>query len=1652
MPRNAFSAATAICLGISAIAGISIAGSQATGSSTPPTVVGISPTGGVTAGGTDITVYGSGFVAGGTSVDVGTAVATNVNVVSANELTAITSSSNAGAVDARVTTAAGVSPTSIDDGFTYGSNLPIVHAEVAGLTQVEVTWSPPVGSAVSGYSVFRNGTQVGTTDGYTTNYLDSGLSPGTQYTYSVAAQSGATTQVAAPPVSTASSGGATTHILTQCSSTSLPAGSYLLSGNLVVPAGQPCLEFDSVQGVSLDCMGNTITSQFGSTTNYPTLALRDVSNFLVVNCNFYEQDPLVGSPTGDDILSVNDGSSNGVFEDDSFDVSQGNAWISLQDTSQVAFNTDVMTNTVASSQSGTGDYIGWSTFTRADQGTTDDNIGISNGSHNVFDHDNLIGDADLTGYAHPAGSDDNIGVANEASDTFADNHIDSAFDCGLETGSLFANSLITGNVFDNSWAAAVCSYWNTSWVNNVMSGNTVAYSGTVFTLNGANVLATGQTANYLLANTFSGNSSLGGSDNLFGNSASIGQWENQPIPLVVGDNNFTDNNFGTSQPAPMIDPNAVSPVIGSQSGNECQLPSAELICTAPVPVPTPVPAVVGLDPPNGTLAGGTDVTVEGSDFTGATEVFFGSQAATSVTVLADSRLIATSPISSSGRVDLTVATVGGTSGTSADDVFTYGQSPAVSSVSPAIGALKGGDLVTITGENLTGASQVNFGPLAIGPSGFKVNSATSISLSSPPPSPGWPNTVNITVTTPSGTSPVTGGISSQAVSDSFTYSPVAVDVSTGLNSPAGIVTDAGGDVFSANYGNGTVSVLPKSSGSIFGTSVVAGLEATLVTGMNQPTGLAFDSSGDLYIADAGNNTVSVLPETSGTIFGTSVKADSLTKLATGLSTPNGLAFDSAGNLFIANWSNGTIAVLPKATGTIFGTSVSADTLAGVTSGLSLPEGLAFDSSGNLYIAGFGNGTVSVLPGATGSVFGSNVTADRLSTVASGLNNPWGLAFDASGDLYIANSGNDTVSVLAKSTNTQFGVPANGNNVTPAVLAGLNSPHGLAVDSLGDLYISNLGNGTVSELVHLAAIQSMSAAQGTALGGTSVTITGSGFDNATSVDFGSTPATSFTVNATGTSITAISPPHSAGVVDVSVTTLAPVHSPFAGADKFTFVSPILTPIFQSIESGPEGDAFDAAGNLYVALNTLGTLVVVPKASGTLFGHTVTEGVATTLVTGLSHPTGVAVDPSGNVFVTDFGSGSITVLPAATGTLFGVATTADVAETLVSGQGLIAPTGLAVDTAGNLYVSNASASEIEVLPEASGTIFGQSVTSGKLNSLVPSSVADEPTGLAFDAQGNLYFANYATGTIDALPVATGTLFGKSVTANTPATVLSGLASPCGVAFDSSGSLYVANVGNNAIGVLPTRTGTSYSVPIPANVYAPLLPVGSGPNSPEGLAIDSAGDLYVGNYGSATIGELAPGNLSSFYDSGAVTDDVDPWGGNFDGVDFSYSAQALATAGVVPGGGLVSGGVDYVWPNAGSGLQDNVIPVGQSIDVPTLSGETTLGVLGSATNGSSVGTMTISYTDGSTQAVQLGMSDWTLGGGGGQPSYGNLIVANAPYRNNSSGEPQTIGTYLFAASVPVSTGKTVMSVTLPTSTSGGQMHVFAIGSNAGPLTNGN
>jgi hypothetical protein len=262
-------------------------------------------------------------------------------------------------------------------------------------------------------------------------------------------------------------------------------------------------------------------------------------------------------------------------------------------------------------------------------------------------------------------------------------------------------------------------------------------------------------------------------------------------------------------------------------------------------------------------------------------------------------------------------------------------------------------------------------------------------------------------------------------------------------------------------------------------------------------------------------------------------------------------------------------------------------------------------------------------------------------------------------------------------------------------------------------------------------------------------------------------------------------------------------------------------------------------------------------------------------------------------------------------------------------------------------------------------------------------------------------------------------------------------------------------------------SWGVPaVPGMTQAQLAPAAIDiQNTPASTATNLAQQTVADGYGVYNTYNLpdtdASGYLSSFtqplygsnavylggtsataaYNNTGITNDGST-GANFDGGGYAYSAQALSAAGVSPGSGLTASGMTFTWPNVPSGTADNYQANGQTVAVSGSGSSGSIAFLGAATNGPSTGTATVNFTDGTSQSVTLSFSDWTLNGGTASVQAGNTVAITTPHRDTSSGGQDTVTTNVFATSpISLPSGKTVASVTLPTSADQGELHVFAI-----------
>ncbi|HEU5378875.1 MAG TPA: hypothetical protein VFV38_25910 [Ktedonobacteraceae bacterium] len=176
---------------------------------------------------------------------------------------------------------------------------------------------------------------------------------------------------------------------------------------------------------------------------------------------------------------------------------------------------------------------------------------------------------------------------------------------------------------------------------------------------------------------------------------------------------------------------------------------------------------------------------------------------------------------------------------------------------------------------------------------------------------------------------------------------------------------------------------------------------------------------------------------------------------------------------------------------------------------------------------------------------------------------------------------------------------------------------------------------------------------------------------------------------------------------------------------------------------------------------------------------------------------------------------------------------------------------------------------------------------------------------------------------------------------------------------------------------------------------------------------------------------------YNNIGISDPTTRLTAGFDGSHRSYSAQALQDVGLVPGISVTSQDITFIWPSVATGQADNYQAARQIIPVNALPGAATVGFLGASAGGSSSGTATLTYTDGSTSTFTLGLTDWWTG----TPAFSNVQVVQMSTINTRHGT-KSGAFYLYSVTTTLNPGKTLQSVTLPSSTTGGVLHVFAVG----------
>jgi sugar lactone lactonase YvrE len=304
-----------------------------------------------------------------------------------------------------------------------------------------------------------------------------------------------------------------------------------------------------------------------------------------------------------------------------------------------------------------------------------------------------------------------------------------------------------------------------------------------------------------------------------------------------------------------------------------------------------------------------------------------------------------------------------------------------------------------------------------------------------------------------------------------------------LKLPLGEATDAAGTLYISDTGGNRIRKVDLAGNitTIANSSGVAGLSgdggSAAFAEINQPSAIAIDGAGNIVFADTGNSAIreinaftGKISTVAGTLGSAGYNGDGHAATAASLSSPQGLAFDASGNLYIADTGNNCIRKVSASSQTI--TTVagngsggfSGDGAAAISAQFDQPWSVTVAVSGNLYIADFGNNRIRKIDmaGVVTTVAGngsSSYTGDGGAATAAALNGPAGVVTDAAGNLYIADSENNAIRKVNGATGEIATIAGNGTALFggdgfSATLAGLYKPYSVYFDGAGNLFLAD----------------------------------------------------------------------------------------------------------------------------------------------------------------------------------------------------------------------------------------------------------------------------------------------------------------------------------------------------------------------------------------------------------------------------------------------------------------------------------------------------------------------------------------------------------------------------------------------------------------------
>ena len=744
---------------------------------------------------------------------------------------------------------------------------------------------------------------------------------------------------------------------------------------------------------------------------------------------------------------------------------------------------------------------------------------------------------------------------------------------------------------------------------------------------------------------------------------------------------------------------------------------------------TTSPMVSSVSPNGGSTAGGTAVTITGTNFSTGATVTFGTAAATNVVVVSATQITATTPAGSAGAVTVTV-TVSGKSGSLASG-FTYSLPPTVTGVSPNAGSTGGGTAVTITGTNFAAGATVTFGVAAA--TNVVVVSATQITATTPAGSAGAV-TVTVTVGGLSGslatgfTYAVIPAVSSVSPNSGSTAGGTAVTI-TGTNFAAGATVTFGGtaaaNIVVVSATEITATTPTGSAGAVTVTVTVSGQSGSLTNGFTYivpPTVTSVSPStgstgGGTAVTITGTNFATGATVTFGATAATNVVVVSATQITA--TTPAGSAGAVTVTVTVSGRSGGlatgfTYAVIPAVSSVSPNSGSTAGGTAVTITGTNFVTGATATFGGtaatNVVVVNSTTITATTPAGSAGAVTVTVTVSGQSGSLANGFSYILPPTVSSVSPNSGSTAGGTAVTItgtnfVAGATATFGGTAATSVVVVNSTTITATTPAGSAGAVTVTVTVSGQSGSLATGFTYavIPTVSSVSPNSGPTAGGTAVTITGTNFAIGATVTFGATAATNVVV-VSATQITATTPAGSAGAVTVTVTVSG--HSGSV-ANGFTYTSPpTVTSVSPNSGSTAGGIAVTITGTNFAT----GATVTFGAAAATNVAVVSATQITATTPAGSAGAVTVTVTVSGQ-------SGSL-----ATGFTYVLATMISFVQgnsaTPQSSQTSVPVTFTAAQTAGHLNVVvvgwNDSTATVSSVTDASHNTYtlavGPTVQSG------------------------------------------------------------------------------------------------------------------------------------------------------------------------------------------------------------------------------------------------------------------------------------------------------------------------------------------------------